>query len=133
MSGSELEQGDSPRPRCSIHGAELSSSGECQTCSQLIPVTPPSEVTVFSDGDDDGYRAWIAKHRGGCVINIQKSLNPTDAHLHQATCGTINDKPARGEVFVRDYVKVCGLRRNGLDEWAIDTLGATVPECGLCF
>lgn len=134
MSRSGMDHGASPdRPRCSIHAVELSSSGECLICSQLIPVKRAPEVAVFMDGDDEGYRAWIAKHRGGYVINIQKSLNPTDARLHQATCDTINGDPARGEVFVGDYIKVCGLRRTGLDEWAIGTLGATVAECERCF
>ena len=119
--------------RCSIHAVELSSSGECQICSQLMPVNQTPEVTVFKDGDDEGYRAWIAKHRGGYVINIQKSFNLTDARLHQGTCGTINGDPSRGEVFVGDYVKVCGLRRAALEDWAISEWRSTVAECRHCF
>ncbi len=33
-------------------------------------------MKVFKDADDAGYRAWIAKHQGGYVNNVQKSLNP---------------------------------------------------------
>lgn len=119
--------------RCSIHAVELSSSGECQICSQLMPVNQTPEVTVFKDGDDEGYRAWISKHRGGYVMNVQKSLNPTGARLHQATCFTINDDPAGGEAFVGDYIKVCGLRRIDLNDWAISRWGTTVTECDHCF
>lgn len=121
------------RPSCSIHDVELSSSGECPKCAQLMGASRQPDVRVFENGDDDGYRAWVAVHRGGYVINIQKSFNPADARLHQATCPTINGEPARGDVFVGDYVKVCGLRRTDLDGWAADSLGAGVPECELCF
>ena len=112
--------------RCSLHDVELSSSGECPICSQLI-------VKVFKDADDAGYRAWIAKHQGGYVINVQKSLNPTDARLHHATCHTINDDPSRGEVFVGDYVKVCGLRLSALEDWAISEWRSSVAKCRHCF
>ena len=127
MSDSRMDHGASPdRRRCSLHDVELSSSGECPTCSQLI-------VRVFKDADDAGYRAWIAKHQGGYVINVQKSLNPTDARLHHATCHTINDDPSRGEVFVGDYVKVCGLRLSALEDWAISEWRTSVAKCRHCF
>jgi hypothetical protein len=130
MSGRGMDHAASPgRPRCSIHEAELGSTGECPICSELIA---PS-VKVFDEGNDEGYRTWIAQHRGGYVINIQKSFNPTDARVHQATCHDINDEPARGETFVGDYVKVCAVRRIHLDEWEKTTLGTTVEECRNCF
>ena len=118
------------RPLCSLHGVELTESGECEDCSQLMT---PVAVAVFEDGDDQGYRAWVARHRGGYVINIAKSFNLSEAVLHQASCVTINDEPASGSVFVGDYVKVCGLRRAELDEWSVRELGALVPPCQLCF
>lgn len=90
-------------------------------------------VTVFTDGDDDGYRAWVAVHRGGYVINIQRNYNPSDAILHQATCHSINGEPARGDVFVGDYVKICAVRRLALDEWASREVGTLIQPCELCF
>lgn len=91
-------------------------------------------MTVFDDGrDDDRYRAWVAIHRGGYVINIEKSFNPTDAILHQATCHTINGDPAPGDVFVGDYVKVCAARRAELDRWAMRNVGVLVAPCQICF
>jgi hypothetical protein len=33
-------------------------------------------MKVFKDADDAGYRAWIAKHQGGYVNNVHKSLYP---------------------------------------------------------
>ena len=122
------------RRRCSLHDVELPANGECDECSKLTPVGQPVTVTVFADGDDDGYRAWIAKHRGGYVINIQKTHNPSDAILHQATCHTINGEPARGDVFVGDsYVKVCAVRRAELVDWAIRNVGTSIPPCLICF
>ena len=59
-----------PGARCSFHDIELA-SGKCDECSKLMPVGQAVIVTVFDHGDDDGYRAWIARHRGGYVIDIR--------------------------------------------------------------
>ena len=117
--------------RCSLHDVALTDTGVCEQCTRMFPSRP--SVTVLQDGDDDGYRAWLAKHRGGYVINIQRSFNPSDARLHQAECSTINGQPARGDVFVGDYIKVCALRRADLDRWATEQTGAPIKTCELCF
>ncbi len=119
--------------RCWLHDVELAATGECGECSRLLAVGQPEAVTVFDNGDDDGYRAWVAIHRGGYVINIHKTYNPTEAFLHQATCHTINGDPARGDVFVGEYVKVCATRRGELDNWAIRNVGTSLPRCSFCF
>jgi hypothetical protein len=119
--------------RCSLHDIELAATGECDECSKLIAVRPSVAVTVFDGGHDDGYRAWVAKHRGGYVINIQKDYNLSDPRLHQASCGTITGEPARWDVFVGDYVKVCALRRAEVDDWANRTVGTRIQPCELCF
>ena len=119
--------------RCWLHDVELRASGACEECAKLMPVRQSASVTVFADGDDDGYRAWVAVHRGGYVINIQRSYNPSDAILHQANCHTINGEPARGDVFVGDYVKVCAVRRLALDDWASREVRTLIPPCGHCF
>jgi hypothetical protein len=121
------------RQRCWLHDVELAATGECDECSRLLAVAQPVTVAVFDDGDDDGYRAWVTIHRGGYVINIPKTYNPSDAILHQAACHTINGEPARGDVFVGDYVKVCGVRRAELDDWAIRNVGTSLPPCPICF
>lgn len=118
--------------RCSLHDIDLV-KGKCDECSRLMSVGRAVTVTVFDNGDDDGYRAWIARHRGGYVINIQRSYNPSDAVLHQATCYTISGEPARGDAFVGDYVKVCSRRRAELDGWAVRNVGTTIKPCELCF
>lgn len=121
------------RRRCGLHDVELTTTGECDECSQLLAGGRPGTVAVFDNGDDDGYRAWVTIHRGGYVINIQKTYNPSDAILHQATCHTINGEPARGDVFVGDYVKVCAVRRGELNDWAIRNVGTSLPPCPICF
>jgi hypothetical protein len=134
MTAGGINKEEAPRRlRCSLHDVELPASGECDECSKLLPVGRPVTLKVFDDGDDDGYRAWSAKHRGGYVINIQKNYNPSEAYLHQANCRTITGEPARGDVFVGDYVKVCALRRAELDDWVIRNAGASITPCNHCF
>lgn len=42
-------------------------------------------IDLYVD-DDDGYRGWLKRNPRGYVINIQRSLNPSDARLHDADC-----------------------------------------------
>ena len=122
------------RGRCWLHDVEWAATGECIECAKMLANSQPGTVEIFDDGNDDGYRAWITTHRGGYVINLQKTHNPSDAILHQATCHTINDEPARGEVFVgASYVKVCAVRRAELVDWAIRNVGTSIPLCQICF
>jgi hypothetical protein len=44
-------------------------------------------VELFSD-DDRGYAAWLTANAAGYVLNIQRSMNPSDARVHEAACRT---------------------------------------------
>lgn len=119
--------------RCSAHEADFTPTGECPECARLLPRRQPEGVTEFRDGDDEGYRDWVRIHRGGYVLNMAKFYNPNYLILHQATCHTINGEPARGDVFVGDYVKVCARRRNELEDWTIKNMGTAPSQCEICF
>jgi hypothetical protein len=45
-------------------------------------------VELFRD-DDQGYAAWLAANTRGYVLNIQRSLNSSDARVPEAGCRTI--------------------------------------------
>lgn len=51
-------------------------------------------IELFRD-DNPGYAAWLVENAQGYVLNIQRSLNPSDAHVHAADCQTINGTPTR--------------------------------------
>ena len=87
-------------------------------------------VEKFQD-DDDGYRDWVARHDGGFVINIIRNLSPAGAHLHRATCRTINGEPARGDTWTSSWVKICSTSRAELHDWAEQHVGEIMP-CGTC-
>jgi hypothetical protein len=88
-------------------------------------------VQEFCD-DDAGYLAWLATHPDGYVINLARSRNPSDAHTHHAGCHTIGGQIPRGEAWTKTYVKVCAERLSELDQWAIDTYGRPITQCGTC-
>lgn len=94
---------------------------------------PPvmNKARVFID-DDDGYQAWLAEQPGGFVINIQRSLNTSDARLHRATCRTITGQPARGKAWTGPYIKVCANELSQLDLWAAQLTGSPITRCGTC-
>ena len=89
-------------------------------------------VEQFRD-DDRGYLAWTTAHPSGYVINIQRSLNPTDARLHRADCYTINGQPARGGSWTEGaYIKVCSVSASDLLDWERAHTLSGMPRCGAC-
>ena len=88
-------------------------------------------IDVYVD-DDDGYRDWLNRNPRGYVINIQRSLNPSDARLHDATCRDLIAQLRRDVQLAVLYVKVCGEDRAELDQWAADSVGEPVQLCGHC-
>jgi hypothetical protein len=86
---------------------------------------------VFQD-DEDGYRAWRAANPDGWVINIQRSLNPSDARVHHGACRTITGEPAPGTTWTGPYIKICAAELSHADAWAISYTGATIVRCGTC-
>lgn len=83
-------------------------------------------------GDNDSYLRWTAMHAGGYVINIQRSLNTSDARLHRASCHWINGAPPRGDGFVGSYIKVCSDSLADLDAWVNERVRSMVRPCGTC-
>jgi hypothetical protein len=88
-------------------------------------------VELFRD-DDQGYGAWLGAHARGYVLNIQRSLNPSDARVHEAGCQTISGTPARGRTWTGPYVKACSPSLRELDAWALAQARAAVTRCGTC-
>jgi hypothetical protein len=87
-------------------------------------------VEQFRD-DDTGYLNWMAAHGHGYVINIQRSLNPADARMHQASCYTINGQPPRGRTWTGPYVKICSTSLGQLSGWALERIGSPIRPCGV--
>jgi hypothetical protein len=55
-------------------------------------------IVIFRD-DDRGYLAWVAANPRGFVMNIHRSLNPSDARVHRARCWTIAGEPTHGKIW----------------------------------
>jgi hypothetical protein len=52
--------------------------------------------------DDDGYRAWLALHPQGYVINVPvRYQRGNEVRLHHATCRGIAPSPARTFAILR--------------------------------
>lgn len=79
-------------------------------------------VREFRD-DDVGYAAWLDATPDGCVLNIERSYNPTGARLHRARCRTLTDQISRGAVLTGQYVKICAEHRKELEQWVADQVG----------
>ena len=76
-------------------------------------------IEEFRD-DDDGYLDWVAANPGGHVINIQRSLNPSDARVHRACCGLVTGNHTSGRTWTGQHIKVCAVDLRELDAWATD-------------
>jgi hypothetical protein len=88
-------------------------------------------VELFRD-DDRGYADWLAANPQGYVLNIQRDLNPSDARMHRADCGTITGAPPRGRTWTESYIKACALSLPELDAWALAHARSAITRCGTC-
>lgn len=91
----------------------------------------PVSVELFRD-DDLGYAAWLAANGRGYVVNIQRTLNPSDARVHCAGCRTITGTPPRGTTWTGSYVKACSVSLPDLDAWALAHVRRDITRCGTC-
>jgi hypothetical protein len=82
--------------------------------------------------DNGAYLRWTSTHPAGYVLNIQRTLNPSDARLHRAPCRWINGEPPRGGGFIGFYIKVCSESLPELTAWAGKNAGAEIRPCGTC-
>ena len=92
---------------------------------------PPIKLEEFRN-DDRAYLDWVARNPRGFVINIQRSLNSSDARLHRAACHTVTGTPPRGRTWTGPYIKVCSLDLGSLDDWATRRTRAPIKRCGTC-
>jgi len=88
-------------------------------------------VELFRD-DDQSYAAWLAANSRGYVLNIERTLNPSDARVHHAQCRTITGTPPRGRTWTGTWVKACSLSLSELDAWALPHAGSPITRCGTC-
>jgi hypothetical protein len=85
----------------------------------------------FED-DDHGYLAWLQQHPIGYVANAERRLSANHLILHKVSCATISGRPANGQHWTRDYVKLCSVNRTELAAWANQAVGGQLKPCGLC-
>jgi hypothetical protein len=90
----------------------------------------PNSAREFRD-DDTGYRAWLASHPDGYVLNIARSYNASDARLHRADCGTISGSNSHQVMLTGPYVKVCADLAE-LERWASVHVGVPIRPCARC-
>jgi hypothetical protein len=88
-------------------------------------------VELFRD-DDHGYTAWLAENTHGYVLNIQPSMNPSDARDHEAGYRTITGIPPRGRTWTGPYVKACSPSLTELDAWIRSHARPAVTRCRIC-
>jgi hypothetical protein len=86
---------------------------------------------VFED-EEELYRAWRDAHREGLVLNCERSPKASYLILHRTTCVSMAGEPARGELWTKDYIKVCATDRDSIERWASQVTGGKPKDCDLC-
>ncbi len=88
-------------------------------------------VYTFKD-DEAGYLDWVRRFKHGYVLNADRTPRAEYLILHRSTCGTITGKPARGEAWTKDFIKICSMSKSDLRDWAMQTTGGVPQPCGTC-
>jgi hypothetical protein len=87
---------------------------------------------VLFEKAHDAYVEWMTAHRDGHVLNCNNPPTSSYVMLHTAACETIRGKPANGEDWNRDYLKIWSPDRAELESWATRTVGVKPADCGKC-
>jgi hypothetical protein len=87
----------------------------------------PQGITPFRD-DDSGFSSWLDAHPDGYFINAERNPGPKYLVLH-CSHFTRNSELQ----WTKDYVKICGDSRQGLEQWAADAFDSEVTLCRTCF
>src|SRR5450756_1958006 len=82
--------------------------------------------------NDAGYVAWLARHRGGFVLNTFPHVSSSYLVLHRSSCRMVNRPLAASRHWTHQYGKACSDDRSELAEWALRETGKTVSACGSC-
>jgi hypothetical protein len=88
-------------------------------------------VEVFRD-DDEGYMRWLADNPNGYVLNLQRSLNPSDARVHQARCSAITGVNPRRGPWTGAYIKLCSPVVEAIDRLSAEQFGSPIARCHRC-
>lgn len=80
--------------------------------------------------DDRGYTAWLTENACRYVVNIQHSMNRSDASVHETACRGHRHAAARPDMH-RPYVKACSSTLIELDAWALSHAGSAITR-GTC-
>jgi hypothetical protein len=81
--------------------------------------------------NDSGYLRWVEKNPNGFVVNCYKRTSPSYLILHRATCVTIRT-PARTNWTTTNYMKICSLDRNDLQNLAQNKINGRLHLCKVC-
>ncbi len=82
--------------------------------------------------NDAGYVAWLARHRGGFVLNTFPHVSSSYLVLHRAACRMVNRPLAAGRHWTHQYGKACSDDRSELAIWALRETGKGISACGSC-
>jgi hypothetical protein len=98
---------------------------------RIFPPDGEPDVVEFRD-DDEGYRAWLAEHPGGFVLNCHRK--PTANHLviHRATCRSLSGAQVQGRHSTDEYIKVCAETVRNIDRWTNACVGSPGRTCDHC-
>ena len=93
-------------------------------------------MEIFNSDSDAPYRAWIAAHPQGWVVNTRKPADPGYLVLHRARCPHISrDTASDGQWTTQAYQKICAATLDDLRSFARAVGradGSFSKECAHC-
>lgn len=94
--------------------------------------TPSEDVVPRFDHDEDAYIAWVTRHPEGFVANMDRARRvPQYPMIHRATHGAVSS-PRIGNFTTGDYVKVCALDLQALQDDLMKQYGRKATLCAIC-
>ncbi len=123
-------------PASALRGAAVTGPSSTLVVTAAPPAhrTPPPRSSALAGvvefrRDDAGYRAWLAAHPDGFVINTTPRYSRTYLKLHRATCPSVSRLQTGYLTWTAGtYIKVCAVTRAALEDWAHRVAGAPLQD-----
>lgn len=83
--------------------------------------------------EDAAYRAWVARHRGGFVLDWRRDARRGPPRLHRADCADVRPPAGRRTLATSgSRARACALDPAELSEWARGDIGRAAVACERC-
>jgi hypothetical protein len=96
------------------------------------PFQPEGKMIQRFQNDEDAYLRWVQANPDGYVVNVDEPRSfPQYPMVHRAS-HKVMSTPARTNYTTGDFIKICSMDLNALEQWSQEKYGRSLTRCAGC-